>query len=160
MYYLQGVSIFLWRANHIALQISNTEYTYERGHYLLNYEREGKPVVVNEFRGFTHSSDFEESCSSSYTPATIKDVINAFFDGERMNHYFQLQALGALSVFSITIFTGGVIAIIVAPYIPIFLAAIIGISAASSLVSLSLFAKEMQPTRPSSQLVPSCLGLN
>ncbi|WP_115707575.1 hypothetical protein [Legionella sainthelensi] len=70
------------------------------------------------------------------------------------NHSFQLKCLGALSAISLGALAVGILAIAFPPLIPITLAAAVVITAVAAttlVVAVGLFAKKMQPQRPSTE---------
>ncbi|KTD53200.1 hypothetical protein Lsan_3610 [Legionella santicrucis] len=77
------------------------------------------------------------------------------------NHSFQLKCLGALSGISVGALAVGILAIAFPPLIPITLAAAIvitAIAATTLVITMGLFAKKMQPQRPSTE--PSIVNIH
>ena len=83
MNHLQGVTVYIWSMNHIALKISNNQYSFNNGAFAPDIDEDNYPVRTEKFRGFTHNSDTKDACNSSLIPETVKDVINTFFENKR-----------------------------------------------------------------------------
>lgn len=83
MKYLKGVTVYYWSANHIALNVTQADHVYEDGTFAAEFDEDGTLVRSEKFRALTHNSDTELRCTSNYTPAVLKDLINTWFDNKK-----------------------------------------------------------------------------
>lgn len=83
MTYLKQVNIYFWSANHIALQVTQSNPTYTHNTYKAEYDEEGALIQTERFRALTHDSDTVNSCTSRYFPDECKDIINTWYDNRR-----------------------------------------------------------------------------
>ncbi len=83
MNHLQGVTVYIWSMNHIALKISKNQYSFNNGAFTPDIDGDNNPVRSEKFRGFTHNSNTKDVCNSSLAPETVADVINTFFENKR-----------------------------------------------------------------------------
>lgn len=83
MKYLKSVTVYYWSANHIALNVSQGEHTYEDGTFSPELDEDENIVRSEKFRALTHNSDDEPRCTLNYTPAVLKDLINTWFENKK-----------------------------------------------------------------------------
>ncbi|MDR3501430.1 MAG: hypothetical protein P4L79_02505 [Legionella sp.] len=83
MSYLKSITVYYWSANHIALNISQTDHAYENDQFFAEYDEDSKLVHNDKFRALTHNSDSESRCTSNHTPEILKDLINTWFENKK-----------------------------------------------------------------------------
>ncbi|KTD37231.1 hypothetical protein [Legionella oakridgensis] len=102
-----------------------------------------------------HSHDIKQPEVIDALQKEVRRNYEINFDAQfSHNHSFQLKCLGALATISVGALAVGILAIAFPPLIPITLAAAIVITAvagATLAISIGLFAKKMQPQRPSTE---------
>ena len=81
MKYLQEVSIFFWSANHIAMEMKQSDYTYtSKGKFKPKLDQNKKLILNNIFRSLTHDGESKEACSSIAVPSSLRSLINDISD--------------------------------------------------------------------------------
>ena len=83
MKYLKSVTVYYWSANHIALNVTQGDHTYENGKFAPERDEDENLVRSEKFRALTHNSDEEPRCTSNYTPVVLKDLINTWFENKK-----------------------------------------------------------------------------